>query len=187
MATVAPTNRWTKLPGGSILIVRCQQQPRASPAAGSNDDDLDRFRQRPRSLQNGTDQISGSGVLLPDGRVFQIGASSNTALYTPSATPGGTGTWAAGPVLPNGLIGGQSGLIAGNAGNLYGSCAAAMMSNGHVLFVAAHSTQVSDPYHVFEFDPTAPIDTSLTDVSPTLSRGSLGPACKCSCFPADKF
>ena len=41
----------------------------------------------------------GPAVLLPDGRVFQIGANGNTAFYTPSTTPGGTGTWAAGPTF----------------------------------------------------------------------------------------
>ena len=34
----------------------------------------------------------GPGFLLPDGRVFQIGANGNTGLYTPSSN-----TWVAGP------------------------------------------------------------------------------------------
>ena len=34
---------------------------------------------------------------LPDGRVFQIRANSNTALYNPT-----TNTWTAGPTIPGG-------------------------------------------------------------------------------------
>ena len=91
--------------------------------------------------------------MLPDGRVFQIGGNGNTALYTPSTTPGGTGTWAAGPVLP-----------AGFGAN---DAAAAMMPNGHVLFDAGTLPGWNAPTHIFEFDPTAPIASSLTDVTPT--------------------
>jgi hypothetical protein len=39
----------------------------------------------------------GPALLLPDGRVFQIGAEGHTALYNPS-----TNTWTAGPTVPGG-------------------------------------------------------------------------------------
>ena len=93
-------------------------------------------------------------MLLPDGRVFLIGGmgavdgNSNTAIYTPSATPGGTGTWVSGPALPDGAGGRLS--------------SAALLPNGHVLFAVGNL-----PVHLFEFDPTAPIATSLTEVTPT--------------------
>jgi hypothetical protein len=42
----------------------------------------------------------GPAVLLPsDGRVFAVGATGNTALYTPNANPALAGTWANGPTL----------------------------------------------------------------------------------------
>ena len=40
----------------------------------------------------------GPGFLLPDGRVFYLGANGNTAYYTES-----TNSWTAGPVIPSGL------------------------------------------------------------------------------------
>jgi hypothetical protein len=42
----------------------------------------------------------GPALLLPDGRVFQVGANGNTALYTPSTDPMGTGTHGP-PALPS--------------------------------------------------------------------------------------
>ena len=91
-------------------------------------------------------------MVLADGRVFHVGGNSNTAIYSPSDTPGGTGTWVAGPVIPDGLTS--------------WTAAAATMPNGRVLFVAGHATS-NGPIHVFEFDPTAPIESSLSDVTPT--------------------
>ena len=130
----------------------------------------------PVSLQSGTADI-GCGVLLPDGRVLQIGANSNTAIYTP-ATPGdgtnGAGSWVAGPVLPNGLIGGQTN---------NGSLSAAMLPNGHVLFVGGHAVGGTDTTHFFEFDPVAfdanpqNPQASLTEVTPTNAKlGDAGGA-----------
>jgi len=41
----------------------------------------------------------GGAVLLPDGRAFFLGATGQTALYTPTGTTA-PGTWIAGPVIP---------------------------------------------------------------------------------------
>ncbi len=107
-------------------------------------------------------KATGPSMLLPDGRVFLPGGmgavdgNSNTAIYTPSSTPGGTGTWAAGPALPDG------------AGARFSS--AALLPNGHMLFAVGNM-----PVHLFEFDPTAPIATSLTEVTPTTPDLSLQP------------
>jgi ELWxxDGT repeat protein len=105
----------------------------------------------------------GPGVLLPDGRLLQFGRSSQTAIYTPSTTPGGTGSWAAGPVIPNGLEAG------GGAANANTGSAAAMLLNGHVLF-DADMPDSGGPTRFFEFDPTAPLATSLTDVTPSIAQ-----------------
>jgi uncharacterized repeat protein (TIGR01451 family) len=83
--------------------------------------------------------------------MFQDGT---TALYMPSVTPGGSGTWEAGPVVPGGL--GMK------------EASAAVMTNGHVLFTAG-AIGADSPVHFFEFDPTVPIDSSLTDVTPAIS------------------
>ena len=81
--------------------------------------------------------------------IGSVDGIGNTALYTPSTTPGGTGTWAAGPTIPGGLAVGRR-------------SSAALLPNGHVLFSAGHVST-----RLFEFDPSAPLATSVTDVTPT--------------------
>ena len=50
-------------------------------------------------------QEMGPAFLLPDGRVFEIGANGNTALYSPPALAGNsTGTWVPGPIVPTGAV-----------------------------------------------------------------------------------
>ncbi len=93
---------WTKLPDGSIL----------SYDVNSNSGEAQRLDPTtmtwidsgslPVSLEAGISAYlnMGPGVLLPDGRVFQLGHSSQHRDLHPSAIPGGTGTWAVGPVIP---------------------------------------------------------------------------------------
>ena len=143
---------WTKLADGSILSYdiwgNSQHAQRMDPTtmtwvdAGSV----------PVAL-SASDWELGPGMLLPDGRLFQVGAAGTTALYTPATTPGGTGTWAAGPILPAGLGSNDA--------------PAAMLPNGHVLFAAGTIPGWNAPTHLFDFDPTAPLASSLTDVTPT--------------------
>lgn len=149
---------WTKLPDGSILSYDNwgggTEAQRLDPTTNTWIDS----GTVPVPLQSSTNR-GGPAVLLPDGRVFVVGGNSNTAIYTPSTTPGGTGSWQAGPVIPNGLV-------SQNA-------AGAMMPNGDVLFAAGSAPgNNTSPIHIFEFDPTAPIDSSLTDVTPAASLAS---------------
>jgi hypothetical protein len=95
----------------------------------------------------------GPAFLLPDGRVFQLGANGHTAFYAPA-----TDTWAAGPDIPNGL----------GADDAPG----ALLPNGKVLF-AADTPLFHGPTSVFEFDPAA---NTYTDVTPSLSGFSLSGA-----------
>ena len=79
----------------------------------------------------------GPAFLLPNGNVFQIGANSNTAIYTPS-----TNTWAAGPTIPN-----SKGCD---------DAPGVMLPNGHVLFLAdTYSPLFTAPTQVFDYDPVA--------------------------------
>jgi hypothetical protein len=97
----------------------------------------------------------GPGFLLPDGRVFQLGANGNTAFYTPA-----TNSWVAGPVIPNGLG--------------CDDAPGAMLPNGKVLFAADHiSPLFTGPTSVFEFDPTT---NTYTNVTPSLAGFSLSGA-----------
>jgi hypothetical protein len=89
----------------------------------------------------------GPAFLLPDGRAFFLGATGNTAFYTPPANPTDPGSWTSGPAIPNGLAANDTG--------------GAMMPNGDVLFVATDF--LGHPRAVFEFNPTT---NSYTDVTP---------------------
>src|SRR5262249_36592983 len=85
-------------------------------------------------------------------RVLQIGANSNTAIYTPS-----TNTWVAGPVIPN------------SKGS--DDAPGCILPNGHVIFIAdTSSPNFTPPSQLFDFDPVAntivqlPTPTSLTSI-----------------------
>jgi hypothetical protein len=89
----------------------------------------------------------GPMELLPDGKVFAIGANGNTALYNPS-----TNTWAAGPQIM-GTLNGKPALFGADD-----APAAVLPSNGHVLFAAdaaPTSGIFSPPAELFEYDPAA--------------------------------
>ena len=148
---------WVKLPDGSIL----SYDVFSSSATGVG------HAQRYIPLQGtwvdagtlpfvlSTDALGselGPAFLLPDGRALFFGANGNTAYYTPS-----TNTWAAGPVVPNGL-----------------GCTddpGAMLPNGHVLIAvspqgtpdANGNLQFPPPTTIFEFDPVA---NTYLDVTP---------------------
>ncbi len=142
---------WTKLADGSILSYDISGNPQEAQRLDPTTMTWIDSGAVPVKLDSGSE--IGPALLLPDGRLFQIGANSNTALYTPSTTPDGTGTWAAGPVVPGGL-----GAF---------DATASMMPNGNVLFDVCPTPGYNGPTHVFEFDPTAPVATSLVDVTPT--------------------
>jgi hypothetical protein len=99
----------------------------------------------------------GPAVLLPDGRVFQIGALAHTAIYTPS-----TNSWVAGPDIPG----------------VYGAddAPAAILPNGQVIFLADKgptSGTFSPPTHMFDFDPTTNTITDITNSLPAALRTEL--------------
>jgi Right handed beta helix region len=79
----------------------------------------------------------GPAFLLPNGNVFQIGANSNTAIYSPS-----TNSWTQGPTIPN----------AKGCDDAPG----VMLPNGHVLFLAdTYSPLFTAPTQIFDYDPVA--------------------------------
>ena len=101
------------------------------------------------SYGNLQDEI-GPGVLLPDGRMFWVGGTGHTALYTPSSTLTGTGSWAAGPDIPGGL--GAT------------DAPAAVEPNGNVLFSAqALNGSYTNIQNLFEYNPNT---NQITAVAP---------------------
>ncbi len=162
---------WTLLPDGTVLAVQCVNVPNAQKyviatnqwvSAGNTGPTLPG---RPVNVPPVIYEM-GPQILLPDGRVFAIGASGHTALYTPPTTvPSDPGTWAAGPDFPVGA-GGQ--LMAAV------DAPACLLPNGNVLCVVGpiDAAGWSDPSEFFEFDPTTlalnPVPgPAIAGVSPT--------------------
>ncbi len=84
----------------------------------------------------------GGGVMLPNGKVFLVGATGNTALYDPS-----TNTWSAGPQVID------------NSGNLCGADDAplSILPDGQVVFAADYGPTkgtFSSPSELFDYDYT---------------------------------
>lgn len=164
---------WTLLPDGTVLAVQCSSIPNAQKyviatnswvSAGVVPVTL------PQAPGAGFVPEMGPQVLLPDGRVFAIGASGHTALYTPpNTTPTDPGSWAAGPDFP-----------VDSNGNLKAAldAPACLLPNGNVLCcvgaIALSGTDAgfSTPAEFFEFDPTSGTLTAapapaIAGVSPT--------------------
>jgi hypothetical protein len=96
----------------------------------------------------------GGGLLLPNGKVFQIGANGNTALYDPS-----TNTWSAGPQILD------------NKGNLLGSddAPASILPDGQVIFTADFGPTkktFASPTEMFDYDYTTNKITQMTNLPP---------------------
>jgi hypothetical protein len=164
---------WTLLPDGTVLAVQCSNIPNtqkyviatnqwvsagatASPLPGGPAGDVPEM---------------GPQILLPDGRVFAIGASGHTGLYTPPNTiPTDPGKWVAGPDFP------------ASGGKLMAAvdAPACLLPNGNVLCVVGPiaASGFSDPTKFFEFNPstvtlTAAPGPAIADISPTYNARLL--------------
>jgi uncharacterized repeat protein (TIGR01451 family) len=89
----------------------------------------------------------GPGFLLPDGRAFFLGDTSDTVFYQPTGSTS-PGTWTAGAVIPNSL---------GTP-----DAPGALMPNGIVLCALTPVAQYGPPTFFYEFDPVA---NAFTQVS----------------------
>jgi hypothetical protein len=133
---------WTLLPDGSVLMPEIQQAPnsyRYIPASAT-------WVSAGQTLNwISTNNEVGPQVLRPDGTVFTVGATGQTAIYN-----SGTQTWTAGPTLP-GIGSGQL-----EAQDVPG----ALEPNGNVVFEARNSVST----FWFEFDGT--------NLNPTAGEGA---------------
>jgi hypothetical protein len=147
---------WTLLPDQTVLSVDCTGHPAAEKyimaadkwvSAGSTPTDL---------VEAASIEI-GPALLLPDGRLFAIGATGRTAIYTMPAIANQLGTWASGPTFP--LVLGQQ-LGAKDAPGC-------LLPNGRVLCVAGPVDGVSGNYlaptYFFEYAPAANTLTAITN------------------------
>ena len=131
---------WVKLPDNSILTVNNNNTSSQRYIPAQNQWIADGTL--PVNLWTGGEM--GPGLLLANGKVFFLGASGKTALYTPSGTTA-PGTWTAGPVIPDG-----NGVLDGGA---------VALVNGRVLFGAAPIPTQPSEYppgtSFYEYDPVA--------------------------------
>ncbi len=156
---------WVQLPGGDILSYDVFSSPSTGPGLAQ------RYVGSTGSWVNtGTVPVPLSGPafgyelgpasLLPDGRVFQIGANNKTVLYKPS-----TNSWTQGPSLPTNM----------GADDAPG----AMLPNGRYIFAADTSSPAvfTPPTKLYDFDYAT---NKLTDVTPaSLSTALNVPAYVC--------
>jgi hypothetical protein len=140
---------WVLLPDGTIVTVQCFSPYQAEKYIISSNVWKSEGTP-PVTLVNPNMNEIGPAVLLYSGKVIFFGAESSsghgkTAIYTPPLTPGGTGTWVAGPDIPQ---------IAGTA-MVCNDCPCTLMPNGKVLVTTANylSTSWGSPVNFFEYDP----------------------------------
>ncbi len=139
---------FTLLPSGNVLTVECSNAPNAEQyipssntwvGAGSTPSTL------PQACAGFVSEI-GPAVLLPNGTVFAVGATGNTAVYTPNADPTKAGTWASGPSLVD----------TSNNTQYPMDAPAVLLTNGKVLLTASPGPPCNypSPETFFEYDPS---------------------------------
>jgi hypothetical protein len=82
----------------------------------------------------------GAAFLLPNGNAFFIGATTNTAIYTPGATPTSAGSWVVGPPM-----------VFGSLDLCQDDAPAAMMADGNILCALATGNYGS-PTYFYEYN-----------------------------------
>lgn len=157
---------WSLMPDGTIHAADCSNPPNAEKYVIAADQWVTAAA-TPQVLVDGISEI-GPSVLLPDGRMFIIGATGLTALYTMPAIASQAGTCVAGPSIP-----------AVNPGQPLGAvdAPAAVLPNGKVLFSASPRTipaSFQPPTFFFEFDPLANTITSVPNPTTSNTQCYLG-------------
>ncbi|KAI9771552.1 MAG: hypothetical protein M1839_002795 [Geoglossum umbratile] len=162
---VSRTNEetWTLLPDGTVLSVEVFNSPFAEKYVPS----LDRWvpaSSTPSNLIFSSMSEIGPAVVLPDGRLFAIGATGHTSLYKSGPTPSAQGTWTKGPDTPKDTT--TNGFNQAN-GNIQTAIDApcCLLPNGTVLFVAGDTVAGlwSSPTRFYIFDPRT---NSISILSP---------------------
>lgn len=153
---------WSLLPDGTIHAVDCSNPPNAEKYIIASDEWVDAGA-TPQSLVDSISEI-GASVLLQDGRLFVLGATGFTAIYTFPSVADQLGTWVAGPNIPNDSGGQAQGTV---------DAPAVVLPNGKVLFSVGPITipaSFQSPTNFYEFDPDT--DTIAAAPNPSTS-GSL--------------
>ena len=136
---------WTLLPDESVLAVECTNHPNAEKFIAPAEK-WAKPASTPVDLVQASSIEIGPAILLPDGRVFAIGASGRTAIYTPPNIADQPGSWIVGPDFPFDQNGNR--MEAKDA-------PACLLPNGNVLCVAGPAGEGGNfpsPTQFFEFD-----------------------------------
>jgi hypothetical protein len=164
---------WTLLPDGSVLTVECQNVPKAERYVPSLKQWVSAGSTPVVLVEAGSIEI-GPALLLPDGRVFCVGATGSTALYTAPAVASQPDPWSTGPPFPQ--QGGQQ-LIAKDAPGCLLPNGRVLCAVGPVAGCAADFQGYCPPTYFFEFDPVAssltPIATPANAAGPPYSSRML--------------
>jgi hypothetical protein len=172
---------WTLLADGSVLTVDVGDAPQTERYIPSLDlwvPDAKTKSNLPMPIGTGLVNEIGPAILLPDGRLFAIGATGQTALYTPApagSATGTQGTWAEGPPFPADT----------SPGHLWATLTAidapaVLQTNGKVLLTAGTTYENAGPppalmsknMTLLEFDPAT---NALSAFLPALSFSPSSP------------
>jgi hypothetical protein len=153
---------WTLLGDGTVVAAQCSNHPNAEKYVAAANAWVPAGT-IPVDLVEATSIEVGPALLLPDGRVFAIGATNHTAIYTQPPVASQPGTWAAGPDFANDPHGQKVGAK---------DAPGCLMPNGRVLCVGGPVDGVSNHYlaptYFYEFD-----GVSLTRVTDPPNSGSV--------------
>ncbi|MBS0583149.1 MAG: hypothetical protein JSS42_08615 [Proteobacteria bacterium] len=137
---------WTLLPDGTVLVPECSHHPQAEKYVAAANQWVS-AGSVPVDLVEAASIEIGPATLLPDGRVFCVGATNATALYTRPPIANQPGTWTVGPTFPNDAAGRALGAK---------DAPACLLPNGHVLCsvgpVDGQRDSYLGPTCFFEFD-----------------------------------
>ncbi len=155
---------WTLLRDGSVLAVETFNPPAAEKYL-PHEDIWVSAAATPHGLVDTVMREIGPAILLSDGRVFAVGGSTHTAIYTPAHHPKDPGSWINGPDL----------IDASNNFLTAMDAPAVLMPNGKVLCCAgrrhAEGAQFwSGPTVFFEFDPVSD-GLTQTPTQPAIAGG----------------
>ena len=147
---------FTLLPDNTVLAVDCSAIPAAEkylPSSNSWVSAGNTPSALPQSCPGIVAEI-GPTIVLTDGRAFVIGATGDTAIYTPPVNPSDPGTWQAGPTIVD----------AANNRMHPIDAPAALLPNGRVLLAASPAPPCSfpGPSSFFEYDPATNALTAVT-------------------------
>jgi hypothetical protein len=145
--TTTNEETWTLLPDETVMTVDCAGAPQTEKyVIAANQWILS--GNTPTNLVEASSIEIGPALLLPDGRLFAIGATGQTAMYTFPPVSTQPGTWAQGPAFPPQTAGQKLGAK---------DAPGCLLPNGLVLCVAGPVDGVSGDYlpptYFFEFNP----------------------------------